>query len=196
MCFNGDVKYLSCLIIFFFSVNLKNFVYSETFSSGENFFDDFEIEMGEKIECKIEKSEGFNWENGKYVSTRFKTGSYLFEKVEHRKVLKGVANLLCSHKVLRKKDTVIGDYINLNRCYLIKYEGKISSPIMEKVEVCEEFYKKKKLESVECNKGEYVFHPEQMILVSPTSASKNPRKFEKYKDSFVIKHGSCRVMKY
>ena len=196
MCFNGDVKYLSNLIIFFFSVSLKNFVYSETFSSGENFFDDFEIEMGEKIECKIEKNEGFNWENGKYVSTGFKTGSYLFEKVEHRKTLKGGSNLLCNAEISRKKDAVYDAFTNLNRCYLVKYEGKASHPFIDQVEVCEEIYVNKNLESVQCNKGEYVFHPEQMILVSPTSASKNPRKFEKYKDSFVIKHGSCRVMKY
>ena len=59
------MKHLSYLMIFFFSVNLQNFVYSETFSSGQNFFDDFEIQMGEKIECKIEDTIGFDWENGK-----------------------------------------------------------------------------------------------------------------------------------
>ena len=187
------MKHLSYLIIFFFSVNLQNFVYSETFSSGENFFDDFEIEMGEKIECKIEDSIGFDWENGKYVSKDFKSKSYLFEKVEHQEVLKGVNNMLCSAKVIRKKDAVYDSFASLHRCYLIKSEGVN----VDSVEYCEEFYgKNKKLKSVECNKGQYVFHPEQMILVSPTSASKNPRKFEKYKDSFVIRHGSCRVMKY
>ena len=193
MCFNGDVKYLLNLIIFFFSVSLKNFVYSETFSSGQNFFDDFEIQMGEKIECKIEASIGFDWENGKYVSKNFKATSYLFEKVEHQEVLKGGSNMICAAKVIRRKDAVYDSFSSLHRCYLIKREGVD----VDSVEYCEEVYgENKKLLKVQCENQGYVFHPEQLILVSPGRFSKDPRKFTKFKDSFVVEHGSCRVMKY
>ena len=182
MLLNDNMKYLSYLIIFFFSVNLTNFVYSETSSPVQNFYDDFEIEMGEKIECKIEESIGFDWESGKYVRRDFKPKSYLFEKVEHQKVLKGGSNMLCSAKVIRRKDAVYDSFASLHRCYLIKLEGVD----VNSVEYCEEVYgKNKKLLKVQCENQRYVFHPEQLILVSPGRFSKDPSKFKKSKDSFL-----------
>ena len=159
----------------------------------ENFYDDFEIEIGEQIICTIEESIGFNWVDSKYVSRKYKLESYLFEKVEHRKLLKEPLNAGCYANLNKKKDLVADDFAFIYRCYSIKKERDDKAF----VRLCDEAYgKNKKLTSVSCDNGEYVFHPEQLILVSPSEVSKNPKKFEKVKDSFNIEHGSCRVMKY
>lgn len=174
--------------------------------SNTSYFEGKEIKIGEKIICEEEASTGFHWEDGGYKSTNYKTHNYLFTKQEHRPTVQSdctdkfevACNCPASMRYSRETDSHNYDDNSLpsylTRCYLVKEgsNGRVHS------EECKESYIDGKLHKVSCDRGTYSFHPNQLFLRAPTEASKDISMFPKndYKDSYIISHGSCRVMAY
>ena len=185
------------------SVNSQGLVNTPSTTS---YFEGKEIKIGEQIICEEEMAKGFEWEDGGYRFTNYQRKKYLFTKQEHRTTVQsdctgsiGDPKCLCpsftkwgnkedSHNY---KDNSLPSY--LHRCYLVQ-EG--NRPVSS--QECTEHYSDGKLIAVRCDKGTISFHPNQLFLRAPTGASKDVSMFpeDDYKDSYVIAHGSCRVMSY
>ena len=174
--------------------------------STTSYFEGKEIKIGEQIICEEEMAKGFQWEDGGYRFTNYQAKKYLFTKQEHRTIVQsdctdslGDPKCLCPSftKYLNKedshnyKDNSLPYY--LHRCYLLQRDNR---PVSSKE--CTERYIDGKLTAVSCDNGTFSFHPNQIFLRAPTGASKNVSMFpeDDYKDSYVIAHGSCRVMSY
>ncbi len=160
--------------------------------SYKNYFEDKEVEIGEKIICATDESIGFNWKNNKFVQSRYKTETYKFEKIDHRKRnRKNRDDLECEFNLGEKEDELYDNFFRLNRCYKVKESFSETPYVMGCVE-----FGINKLKKIDCGNGEYVFHPEQLFFASSNNQSKSPEMFEEYKDSFSIGHGSCTILKY
>ena len=182
-------KLLLILICLFVFTSLKAEL--ESSNPRKNYFANKEIEIGEKIICTTKEAVGFDWENNEYVFSKFKGGSYLFEKIEHRFSVKEIDTFTCRNRLSKLEDAEWKGIYVFNRCYSVQRPNIKRKQVL----VCEESGSTQ-LQQISCNNGEFVFHPEELFLISPNEHSKRAEMFMEKKDSFSIAHGECRVPKY
>lgn len=169
------------IIIFVLIFLPCSFAFSKEISSIAN-KTDYEIPYEQSIICEDELHIGFNWENRKFVRSKYKNVKVIFKKINHNL---DKSHRFCKILMKKQKDFVENDYIFLKRCYSTQRFGSESYP-----SICSEFYKgkkKSKLVSITC--GEYKFDPDGLFLKKPSSANVNGD--VDYKDSFSISHGKC-----
>ena len=150
---------------------------------------EYEVIVGEVINCTENESIGFNWQNQQWNTAFFKPKNYIMKKIDH--------TVQFSEGIKSECFIEVGDYndftenkINttLHRCYTIAFTGE--NPYLS---LCKEIYSSKKLKKISCNGGEFTFHPNGLFIKSPSKYSKNLVKEPEadYKDSVVVSHGSC-----
>ena len=143
---------------------------------------DYEIPYEQSIICEDELHIGFNWENRKFVRSKYKNEKVIFKKINHNL---DKSHSHCNFFMPDQKDWVEDDYVRLKRCYTTQSFGGKAYP-----SICSELYlgkEKSKLESITCK--EYKFDPDGLFLKKPTSVG--VKGDVDYKDSFSISHGKC-----
>lgn len=160
-------------------------------SSASNKFD-WEHPIGSVSICSTKDMMGFQWANNDWRKAAFQSKSFIFRKIEHRNSQPS-SPLPCDKMVLlgTADDAIYTNIQYLHRCYQLSV---VETPEYNFEFPCREVYRDQKLNVIQCNQGEYVFHPEQKFLVSPSAFSKNVKLQADSKDSFVIAHGGCRPM--
>ena len=137
--------------------------------------------------CASEKETGFNWRNGQWVQSTFRSGTQtIVQKIDLKKNSE-LPLLERANQCKTEAPRIFGTWTESRGCYLIKEVGSPKTTLHG--EMCSEHFVSSTLLKIVCKSMTFV--PDGNYSSSPeySDISSNPK--NDYKDSLVLAVGQC-----